>query len=126
MKKKGKDKDTHSNKNLHYGKIIKTVSIVLILVWGIITASQRTIENVKIRNDRRETIGIVYAEGDISTKRQKKIKYYYFIINGEKYKGQSSYDKDLNIGDSIRVIYYRKDPNINRSWNDYIKIIKKE
>ena len=116
----------NSNKTLHYRKIVITVSIILILVWGIITASQRTIGNMKIQNDRRETVGIVYAEGDISTRRHKNIKYYNFFINGDKYEGRSSYDKDLNVGDSIRIVYYPKDPNINRSWNDYIKIIKKE
>ena len=111
--------NTRSNKTIHYGKIINNVFVVLILLWGIITVSQRTIGNIKIRNDRRETVGIVYAEGNISTIRQKKIKYYNFFINGDKYEGSSSYDEDLNVGDSIRVVYYPKDPNINRSWRLY-------
>ena len=67
-------------------------------------------ENILLYNNGIKTTAVVYANARL--RHGVNCSHYQFYISGTRYKGRSA---DLEIGDSIEVIYLPKNPRVNVS-----------
>jgi len=74
----------------------------------------------KLRNEGQETKGRIYRKSSVGSKGTIRC-FYNFEVEGRNYEGFYDNPK-LKQWDSIEIIYYRKDPNLNQAKqfvNDY-------
>jgi hypothetical protein len=67
----------------------------------------------KLRNEGQETKGRIYRKSGVGSKGTIRC-FYNFDVNGKVYEGFYDNPK-LNQWDSLEIIYYRKDPNLNQA-----------
>ncbi len=85
--------------------------VVIVVIIHIFSGSK---DNNKLKNEGVSIKGIVIEKrtpgyrGIVNT-------YYKFYVNGNMYEGHSDVDDNINIGDSIDIIYWKYDPSLNKS-----------
>lgn len=99
--------------------VIKSIIILLLLVVGGIYFYQQSTNENKLLIENNEVVKGIVTELKY-TKRGKMIKYS-FVVKGNTYKDGRSTNIDTKVGDSVNVIYYPYNPNINRILEDFDK-----
>lgn len=121
-KKNKKNKKHAPQKSIGFFDSIRIIFVSIVFVAVIADMIYSCIGERKLKNNHKVVMGVVYDTG--STRRTRKVRHYHFLVNGDKFRGMSSYDEELEIHDPIKVVYYPDDPNINQSWNTYIRMTK--
>ncbi|MCP9761991.1 hypothetical protein EGI31_03425 [Lacihabitans soyangensis] len=87
------------------------ILVILIGIWLIFIRPE--IHIYKLKNNGQKTKGLIYRKSGVGSKGTSRC-FYNFVVNGKVYEG--FYDNtNLNQNDSIVIIYYLKNPNLNQA-----------
>jgi hypothetical protein len=100
------------NKYFSLGKSqIFWLVFLILFIWFIIIRPDYNIS--KLRNDGKDIKGVIYRKSGVGSKGTIRC-FYNFEVEGRNYEG--FYDNNrLNQWDSLEIIYYSKDPNLNQA-----------
>lgn len=91
---------------------IKNIIIYVLCGLMFFVAVKRTIEIHQLRKDGICTKAIIQKK---YTERHKQVRIYEFRVEDRVYSGKSIYDRHLDIGDTLDIVYLPSNPTINRS-----------
>lgn len=86
------------------------IIVAIVFIWFVFIKPEYEIIRLKFYG--QETKGWIYEKSNRGSRRSIRC-FYYFNVDYKIFEGFSNNAK-LNKGDSIEIIYYIKDPNINR------------
>ena len=85
--------------------------IILLIVWCLLVRPELNI--YKLRNYGQQINGVIYQKKGVGSKGTIRC-FYNFMVDDLIYEGFYDNDK-YNKGDSLEIIYYKKDPRLNQA-----------
>jgi hypothetical protein len=98
----------------HDSHLFKIIGIILVVSYLVTTYVNNTRTINQLNRNGIISKAIVYEKKSIGGKGVILTKYY-FKWKGKKYLGDSQWDDDIAIGDSLVIYFLESNPNINRS-----------
>lgn len=91
------------------------VLIAVVCGWLLYSSLKQTILNYRLKTENNQIKGRVIDRYKVGGKGTIQIDYS-FTINDKNYVGSETNDK-YKVGDSLIILFLKKDPNINRSYS---------